>query len=180
MAEEEACFKNFRIAARGLVIHEDRLLFVSDEGQYWYLPGGRLEAGESLPSCVEREVYEETGFLIKAEQLCYVQERLDLKDKIHKIHFYFQTKILEENKQIDWQDTGGTVQFQRFFTLDEIQSMKNILPRFLASGDWCRFKSTSMPNEGKAFTNGWMGIPAATHTYQGAVKARGFELVDEL
>lgn len=158
-------FEQFRIAARGLVIRDNRILFVSDEGQYWYLPGGRLEGGESLPSCVEREVYEETGFLVKAEQLCYVQERLDLKDNIHKIHFYFQTKILKENTDKDWQDSGGTVQFQRFFGLDEIQSMTNILPRFLASGDWCRLPSAQ----------GGIDNPI----YQGAVKVKGFELVDE-
>lgn len=170
-------FNQFRIAARGLVICDNQLLFVSDEGRYWYLPGGRLEAGESLPFCVEREVYEETGFLVKAGQLCYVQERLDLKDNIHKIHFYFQTQIIEKNEAEGWQDEGGTVQFQRFFTLGDIQSMKNILPRFLANGDWCQLESSTARRRPQTLSEGTTNT--ASETYQGAVKVRGFELIDE-
>lgn len=160
-------FDKFRIAARGLVIQNNKLLFVSDDGHYWYLPGGRLEAGESLPICVEREVYEETGFKVKAEHLCYVQERLDIKDHTHKLHLYFYTTILEENTNLDWQDQGGTVRHQRFFSLSDIQSMNNIVPRFLANGEWCSMTATVLTES------------SAAPIYQGAIMVKGFEAVAE-
>ena len=81
----------FRLAARGLIVEQQRLLLVSDEGDYWYLPGGRLEPEESLLRCVEREVYEETGLVVKAGRLANVLESFDLADNVHKINFFFET-----------------------------------------------------------------------------------------
>jgi phosphatase NudJ len=46
---------------------EDRLLLVHERkhGQLWYLPAGRVEAGESLLHAAERETLEETGVPIE-------------------------------------------------------------------------------------------------------------------
>jgi 8-oxo-dGTP pyrophosphatase MutT (NUDIX family) len=49
------------VTARALVVGRNRLLMVSDEGEYWYAPGGRLRPGETLLECAAREVAEETG-----------------------------------------------------------------------------------------------------------------------
>jgi 8-oxo-dGTP diphosphatase len=153
--------QGFRIAARGLVIQNNKLLLVSDDGKYWYLPGGRLEGAESLKECVEREVYEETGLVVKVDNLLHVQECLDLADELHKINFYFQTTIVcgEGDLLEGWSDAGGTVQYRRYFSLTEIQQQQNILPRFLAEGDWCNEKQK------------------IAYFYQGIVKMRGFEMV---
>ncbi len=34
----------------------------------WSVPGGRMEAGETLRQCAEREVMEETGLAVRAEE----------------------------------------------------------------------------------------------------------------
>ncbi len=149
----------FRIAARALIVQDERLLMVSDDGVYWYPPGGRLEVDESLQECVAREVYEETGLTVNPENLLYVLECFDLKDHIHKIHFYFQTTVLEGNLTDNWQDDHGSVQFRRFFTLQEIKESAYILPRFLVSGTWCK------------------PTPQDNIVYQGSVTMRGFEMV---
>ncbi len=150
----------FRIAARALVVEDNRLLLVSDNGEYWYLPGGRLELSESLTDCVEREVYEETGLSVKTGPLLHVLECFDLNDHQHKIHFYFQTTTIAGTLTDSWCDQGGSVQFQRYFSLEEIQDNKKILPRFLASGDWCQVYSQM------------------DKVYQGTVHMRGFEMID--
>ena len=36
---------------------------------WWGLPGGRLEIGENLTDCVEREVLEETNITVRAKAL---------------------------------------------------------------------------------------------------------------
>jgi len=152
----------FRIAARALVVQDRRLLFVSDNGDYWYLPGGRVEGKENLIECVEREVYEETGLIVKAENLLHVLECFDIEDHLHKIHFYFQTTLLNGDLSETWQDEGGGVQFRRYFDLTEIRQNPKILPRFLANGDWCK------------------PVFEYTKVYQGSVFMRGFEMLDAL
>jgi 8-oxo-dGTP diphosphatase len=56
----------------GAVVHDEagRLLLVRrghDPGRgLWSVPGGRVEAGETLAAAVEREVREETGLVVRA------------------------------------------------------------------------------------------------------------------
>jgi 8-oxo-dGTP diphosphatase len=43
----------------------------------WSIPGGRLEAGETLKQAAAREVLEETGCRVTVEQLCEIVEVLE-------------------------------------------------------------------------------------------------------
>jgi 8-oxo-dGTP diphosphatase len=68
----------FGISAAGLVLRQGRLLLVrhyrAGEFDFWLPPGGALEGEESIPECAEREVREETGLLVRAGPILYVQE----------------------------------------------------------------------------------------------------------
>jgi len=73
-----------RIAVRGIVLHEGKLLAaqlkrykgtvfagISDN---WCIPGGGLEAGESIMDGIRREMLEETGIEPAIGGLLYVQQ----------------------------------------------------------------------------------------------------------
>ena len=71
----------YMIRVTGAMIDDGKLLVIKQKtlGREWYLPGGTLEDGETLAGCVEREVFEETGFVVKAKKLISVADT-DFKD----------------------------------------------------------------------------------------------------
>ncbi|CAN5547018.1 MAG: NUDIX domain-containing protein [Rubrobacteraceae bacterium] len=60
---------NFPVSVKGVVL-------LKNERGEWELPGGRLEPGEELRECAEREIYEELNLRVKAGPLldAYVYE----------------------------------------------------------------------------------------------------------
>lgn len=55
----------YRVAVRALIVSDNKLLVVkeSDGGDWWAIPGGGVDYGESLKDCILREIKEEIGVL---------------------------------------------------------------------------------------------------------------------
>lgn len=66
---------NYRLTARAIII-EDRKILLNEfnNGEYYNLPGGGVEKGETLREAVEREVLEESGYSALSRELLYVYE----------------------------------------------------------------------------------------------------------
>ena len=57
---------NYRVA--GVLIHENRLLVMTDErSPYYYLPGGRVSMNEESTMAIKREIKEELDTVIKVD-----------------------------------------------------------------------------------------------------------------
>ena len=71
---------DFGVRVGAVVKRDGALLLVRHEKPgrkpYWVLPGGRLEPGETIPRCAEREVSEETGLVGRFAGVLYVSEFL--------------------------------------------------------------------------------------------------------
>lgn len=67
--------------------------------QYWVLPGGRLEYGETFQECAVRELKEETGLDIKVGRMIYMSEAIAPDRSRHIVNIYLTAEV-----------AGGTLQ----------------------------------------------------------------------
>ena len=134
----DTCEEEFEIqvTARALITKENKLLLVTNDGRVWYTPGGRLEVGESLRDCIQREVFEETGLNVRARNLVHVFEYWEAKYHRHKVECYFLADLESGGLDQDWADLDGPVQQMKFFRLEDIEAEGHIYPEFLKKGAW--------------------------------------------
>ncbi|KJH70560.1 NUDIX hydrolase [Aliterella atlantica] len=74
--EQEDGYATPKVDVRGVVFQQDKILLVKErEDGCWTLPGGWVDVGESPSNAVEREVFEESGYLTKAVKLLALYDR---------------------------------------------------------------------------------------------------------
>ncbi|WP_432986997.1 NUDIX domain-containing protein [Dactylosporangium sp. CA-233914] len=78
-----------RVAA--VVVEDDRILLLDQDTEgdrSWSLPGGKVEAGETIEAALEREVREETGLEVRVGDLLYVCDVVPAR----VVHLTFQCR----------------------------------------------------------------------------------------
>ena len=97
-----------KVRATAVLIEQDRILLIQqrvDDARGWSLPGGALEAGESLAGCVAREVKEETGLEVAVGRLLYVCDRID--ENRHVVHIAFAVHYVGGQLQVGVEPEAG-------------------------------------------------------------------------
>jgi ADP-ribose pyrophosphatase YjhB (NUDIX family) len=87
-----------------IVINNDRkiLLVKHRKGsrQYWVLPGGRLEYGETFQECAVRELKEETGLDVKVDKMIFVSEAIAPDRSRHIVNIYLLAHVIGGQMQL--------------------------------------------------------------------------------
>lgn len=97
---------NFNLRVYGLLIHEDKVLITHEHRaglDMTKFPGGGLEKGEGIESCLKREFLEEMNVEIEVMGLFYVNEFLQISsfnEADQLISFYYFVKISEEQIEL--------------------------------------------------------------------------------
>jgi len=80
-----------KIDVRGAVIRDNKILLIQERADgKWAMPGGWADLGNAPASVAEREVWEESGFRVKAEKVVAVIDA----NRIQPMEFYHAYKII--------------------------------------------------------------------------------------
>src|SRR5215217_8901712 len=80
-----------KVDVRGAVVQDGKILLIQERADdKWAMPGGWADLGNSPASVAEREVWEESGFRVKAEKVLAVIDA----NRIEPFEFYHAYKII--------------------------------------------------------------------------------------
>ena len=80
-----------KIDVRGAVVQDGRILLIQERADgRWAMPGGWADLGNAPASVAEREVWEESGFRVKAEKVVAVLDA----NRVEPMEFYHAYKII--------------------------------------------------------------------------------------
>ena len=110
-----------KIDVRGAIIRENKILLIQEKADgKWAMPGGWADLGDAPASVAEREVWEESGYRVKAEKVVAIIDA----NRIKPMEFYHAFKIIFLCRLI-----GGEPQISHetlavdFFELNNIPSL---------------------------------------------------------
>lgn len=96
-----------KVDVRAAVFRDDRILLVHElQDGLWTLPGGWADVGDTPSEAVEREVWEEAGYRVRAEKLLAVYDRNrqghpPMPFAIYKLFFLCQIQVGGEHEVRD-------------------------------------------------------------------------------
>lgn len=117
-----------RVAIGALVLHEGRLLVVrrgkAPAEDVWALPGGSVELGETLAEAAEREVYEETGLVVRAGAVVHAFDAV-VRDDDGRVRFHYAIIDLRCDYVSGEVAAGGDARDARFVTREEFAQLRS-------------------------------------------------------
>lgn len=122
-----------------ICLFEGKLLMVlqgtPEEEKRWSVPSGGLELGETLEECCIREVWEETGYVVKIKEKLHTKEGISFGIPF-KVQ-YFSAELVSGNPII--QDPDGLIYDIRWVSFEELKLLtlsfpedRDMLMNFLA------------------------------------------------
>ncbi|MBH0163094.1 NUDIX hydrolase [Fictibacillus sp. 26RED30] len=111
-----------------ICVNDGKLLMVlqgaADEEKTWSVPSGGREGNESLEECGIREVWEETGYVVKVVRKLHIKE--GISQNIHFNVHYFLTDLVSGSSVI--QDPDGLIHDISWVSLKELETLTLSFP----------------------------------------------------
>jgi 8-oxo-dGTP pyrophosphatase MutT (NUDIX family) len=128
-----------RLAVRGLLLIEDRLLLVNawpgDASDLLCAPGGGVEPHASLPENLIREFHEETGLTVSVGAPCLVNEFHAPERAFHQVDVYFRVGLVAGDPAAPWTDPEGVVTRKVLASRVDMAALR-VKPDSLADAAW--------------------------------------------
>lgn len=119
------------VAAGGFVVNKAGNVLMLKSPRYgdWEFPGGQIEEGETIPQGLVREVFEETGIIVRVKSLIGIYSNVG-RPPIVNMDFLCEyvsgePKVSSESVQVRWvnrEDTLGLVERKAIY-----KRLKNML-----------------------------------------------------
>src|SRR5881296_435111 len=91
---------HFRIGVNALIFDQGRILLAHRRDiDWWNLPGGGMEVGETVEEALYREVYEETGLQVEIEQLVGVYSKPQKQEVVLTFRCHVTGGVLKETTE---------------------------------------------------------------------------------
>ena len=144
-----------RINVRGIVIDDAGYIFAvkhrdkdtSGESDFWAIPGGGLDVGESLEDGLIREFEEELGITPTIGRLLFIQQFIFTHrngNQSEKMELFFNvTNVADFKSEIDLSATSHGHELSRVAFVDT--SISDLLPDFLQKIDSRNHIDTNQP-----------------------------------
>ena len=113
------------IVVAGCLIVKDNKILMVKEGKkeirgLWNLPAGGVDDNELISSAAIREVYEETGCVVKLKSVLPISTVV-LKNGLNILRITFIAEMIEENIKIDYDEIIDV----KWIEIDDIKNMTN-------------------------------------------------------
>jgi len=111
-----------KIIASALIEKDGKFLLVKeileDSKEYWIIPGGKVEFGETLAEALKREIKEEIDVDIEVLKFIDFKESIHRETNYHTVIFFFLARLMNENLVLDEKIVDA-----KFFTLEQAKNL---------------------------------------------------------
>lgn len=108
-------FRPKTYGSRAIILHENNILLVRNiDANYWSLPGGKIESGETPEQCLVRELKEELNLAVQYVDYKlgeYISEKEGKRDTVH----IFVVRLLSSYFKKQWE-----LEDARWFNLTQL------------------------------------------------------------